>query len=138
MSAIKVEGAFYRDWGQNEFIFHGTRVSEPYGKRGGGRAMVHRGEAPGSSRGMRVWKRTAAGAGFFQQVSPTANTALPPPLSKGPVRRGPSFGQSVCGARGTVLEYRRGNAGKRGVVGINSPQQGREPSESSSAEALGA
>ena len=40
--------------------------------------MVRGGEATQSSGGMRVWKRTAAGAGFFQQVSPTANTALPP------------------------------------------------------------
>ena len=54
------------------------------------------------------------------------------------MRRGLSFGQCVCGAWGMVLESRRGNAGKRGAGGINSPQQGREPSESSSAEALGA
>ena len=35
VSAIKV-GAFYRDWGQNEFIFRGPRVLEPCGKRGEG------------------------------------------------------------------------------------------------------
>lgn len=99
--------------------------------------MVHGGEAPGNSRGMRVWKRTAAEAGFSQQVSPTANSPSAPLAERTCEERGPSFGQCVCGARGTVLEYRRGNAGKRGVVGINSPQ-GREASESSSVEALGA